>query len=463
MFSAQTYAARRKALRAKIGSGIILIPGNAPAPNNYPNNAYYFRQDSTFRYLFGLNVPSLTGLIDADTGDEALYGDDFTVEDIIWTGPQPTLREMGAEVGITRTYPASELEGLLRQAIALGRRIHYLPPYRGETKLQLSALLGIKPALLHDYKSVELMFAVAELREKKSDEEIAEMERAFHIGYRMHTLAMKMCRPGVVEREIAAAIEGVAKSLGEGVSFPSIVSQHGETLHNLNAEGVLEEGRLLLCDAGGESVEGYCSDHTRTYPVSGRFTQRQKEMYNLVLAAHDRVARIARPHMMYTELHNAAYLTLAEGLVGLGLLKGSAEDAVAAGAMTLFMPHGLGHGLGMDVHDCEAMGERSFDFSTIAERAAQSATCIYRAAWRLEPGTVITDEPGLYFIPALIDKCRAEGLYEGIVDYDALDAYRDFGGIRIEDDLLITQTGCRIIGDRTIPVTVEELEATVGR
>ena len=464
MFSAKTYAARRNMLRTKIGSGIVLFPGNPLSPNNYPNNAYYFRQDSSFLYYFGLNVPSLAGLIDADTGEEALYGDDFTVEDIIWTGPQPTLRELGAKVGITATYPLSELEKRLRKAISLGRKIHFLPPYRGETKLWLSSLLGIKPALLHDYKSVDLMFAVAEMREKKSAEEIEELGRAFQIGYKMHTLAMKMCRPGVVEREIAGAIEGVAKSYGSGVSFPSIVSQHGETLHNLNADGVLEEGRLLLCDAGGETVDNYCSAHTRTYPVSGKFTQKQKDVYNIVLAAHDHVANIVKPHMMYSEIHNAAYTTLAEGLVGIGLIKGSAADAVAAGAMTMFMPHGLGHGLGMDVHDCEAMGERSFDFSSIAQRAAKSATCIYRAAWRLEPGTVMTDEPGPYFIPALIDKCRAEGKYKGIVDYEALDAYRDFGGIRIEDDVIVTETGSRMIGgDKRIPITVDELEAVVGR
>lgn len=464
MFSAKTYAARRNMLRTKIGSGIVLFPGNPLSPNNYPNNAYYFRQDSSFLYYFGLNIPSLAGLIDADTGEEALYGDDFTVEDIIWTGPQPTLRELGAKVGIAATHPLSELEKRLRKAISLGRKIHFLPPYRGETKLWLSSLLGIKPTLLHDYKSVDLMFAVAEMREKKSAEEVEEMERAFQIGYKMHTLAMKMCRPGVVEREIAGAIEGVAKSYGSGVSFPSIVSQHGETLHNLNADGVLEEGRLLLCDAGGETVDNYCSDHTRTYPVSGKFTQKQKDVYNIVLAAHDHVADIVKPHMMYSEIHNAAYTTLAEGLAGIGLIKGSAADAVAAGAMTMFMPHGLGHGLGMDVHDCEAMGERSFDFSSIAQRAAKSATCIYRAAWRLEPGTVMTDEPGLYFIPALIDKCRAEGKYKGIVDYEALDAYRDFGGIRIEDDIIVTETGSRMIGgDKRIPITVDELEAVVGR
>jgi len=463
MFSAKTHAARRAALRTKIGGGLILLPGNFQSPNNYPNNTYYFRQDSTFLYYFGLNIPSLTGVIDADTGEEMLFGDDFTVEDIIWMGPQPSLRELGAEVGVAKTYPLAELENRLREAVRLGRRVHYLPPYRGETKLQLTELLGIAPALLHDYKSVDLMLAVAEMREVKSAEEIEELERAFHIGYAMHTQAMKMCRPGVVEREIAGAMEGIAKSMGSGVSFPSIVSQHGETLHNVRTDGVLEAGRLLLVDAGGETADNYCSDHTRTYPVSGKFTPKQREIYEIVLAAHDRVAEIVKPGMMYTDIHNAAYLTLAEGLKGAGLVKGSPEDAVAAGAMTLFMPHGLGHGIGMDVHDCEAMGERSFDFSSIAGRAAQSGTCIHRAAWRVRPGTVMSDEPGIYFIPALMDKCRAEGLYKGIVDYDALDAYRDFGGIRIEDDLLVTETGCRLIGDRKIPVTADELEAAVGK
>ena len=464
MFSAEIYRKRRAELRTKIGGGLILIPGNPLSPNNYPNNAYYFRQDSSFRYFFGLNTPSLVGLLDADTGEERLFGDDFTVEDIIWTGPQPLLRDMAAEVGVADTAPLRELEPIVRKAIALGRRIHYLPIYRAETKLLFSNLLGIAPALLHDYKSVDLMLAVAEMREKKGPEEVEALERAFHIGYAMHTTAMRLCRAGVVEREIAGAIEGIARSMGQGVSFPSIVSQHGETLHNLNAEGVLENGRLLLCDAGGESLEGYCSDHTRTYPVSGRFTERQKEIYRIVLRAHDHIAEIIRPGMKYhEEIHLEAYRVLAEGLIGAGLLRGTADDAVASGAMYLFMPHGLGHGMGMDVHDCEAFGERSFDFSSIADRAAKSATCIYRAAWRVQPGTVLSDEPGIYFIPALIDKCRAEGLYRGIVNYEALEAYRDFGGIRIEDDILVTETGCRMLGDKRLPVTVEEIEEVVGR
>ena len=308
------------------------------------------------------------------------------------------------------------------------------------------------------------MMAVAEMREKKGPEEIEEFEKSFHIGYAMHTTAMKMCRPGIVEREIAGTIEGISKAFGRGVSFPPIVSQHGETLHNLHSDGVLQNGRLLLCDAGAEGLSYYCSDHTRTYPVSGKFSQKQKDIYNIVLAAHDRVAAMIAPHMPYMDIHNTALRIEAEGLISLGLMRGTAEDAVAAGAMTLFMPHGLGHGMGLDVHDCEAIGERSFDFSEIAEQAAKSGTCIQRSTWRIEPGTVMTDEPGIYFIPALIDKCRAEGKYKGIVDYEALDAYRDFGGIRIEDDIIVTETGSRMIGgDKRIPITVDELEAVVGR
>ena len=435
MFAPSTYVERRQTLMNKIGSGLILLPGNTFSPNNYPNNAYYFRQDSTFRYFFGLNNPTLVGLIDADAGESMLFGDDFTVEDIIWTGPQPTLRELGAEVGVTQTYPFAAVAEFLRRAVDRGRRIHFLPPYRGETKIQLQEWLGLTPMMVQECRSVELMFAVAEMREKKSEEEIVEMEKAFQLGYQMHTLAMKMCRPGVVEREIAGAVEGIAKGYGQGVSFPTIVSQHGETLHNLNCDGVLEAGRLLLVDGGAETVSGYCSDHTRTYPVSGRFSDRQRDIYNIVLKAHDDVAALVAPGMMYQEVHLAAYRSLAEGLIGVGLLKGTVDQIIESGAMTMLMPHGLGHGLGMDVHDCEAMGERSYDFSTLLDQAARSATCVHRATWRLEPGTVLTDEPGIYFIPALIDKCRAEGKYAGLVNYDLLADYYDFGGIRIEDDL----------------------------
>jgi Xaa-Pro aminopeptidase len=375
----------------------------------------------------------------------------------------PTIAEQAAEVGVEKSYARNAIREVLRKAIEQNRPVHYLPPYRAELKIEVADWLGIRLGMLHERKSLDLMFAVAEMREKKSAEEIEALERAFKIGYEMHMTAMRMCRPGVVEREIAGRVEGIAKSYGQGVSFPTIVTQHGEILHNHNHDGVLEAGRLLLVDGGGESVEGYCSDHTRTYPVNGKFTDVQRDIYNIVLRAHSQVKDIIKPGTMYTDIHRAAYLSLAEGLKGMGLIKSTPEDAVDAGALYLFMPHGLGHGMGMDVHDLENIGERSFDFSTVAERAAKSATCIHRSTWRVEPGTVMSDEPGIYFIPALMDKCRAEGKFEGIVDYEALNAYRNFGGIRIEDDVLVTETGSRFIGDKLLPLTVEELEAVIGK
>jgi Xaa-Pro aminopeptidase len=374
----------------------------------------------------------------------------------------PTIAEQGAEVGVEKTYARNAIRDVLRKAIEQNRSVHYLPPYRAELKIEVADWLGIRLGMLHERKSIELMFAVAEMREKKSAEEIEALERAFKIGYQMHITAMGMCRPGVVEREIAGRLEGIAKSYGQGVSFPTIVTQHGEILHNHNHDGVLEAGRLLLVDGGGESVEGYCSDHTRTYPVSGKFSDLQRDIYNIVLRAHGEVKDMIKPGTMYPDIHRAAYLSLAEGLKGVGLIKTNAEDAVDAGAMYLFMPHGLGHCMGLDVHDLENIGERSFDFSTVAERAAKSATCIHRSTWRVEPGTVMSDEPGLYFIPALIDKCRAEGKFTDIVNYDALESFRNFGCIRIEDDVLVTETGSRFIGDKLLPLTVEELEAVVG-
>ena len=464
MFSANTYKNRRAELRHRIGNGLILIAGNTFSPYNYPNNAYTFRQDSTFIYYFGLNLPTLMAVIDAESGEEMLFGDDFTVEDIIWTGPQPRLVELGAQVGVTNCQPLKALDGVIATALKQGRKIHFLPPYRGESKIELARLLGLPISELYNHKSVDLMFAVAEMREVKSAEEIEALERAFQLGYAMHTTAMRMCKAGVVEREIAGAMEGIAKSQGLGVSFPSIVSQHGETLHNLNSDGVLENGRLLLVDGGAESLENYCSDHTRTYPVSGKFTQKQRDIYEIVLRAHDEAPQNMKAGAMYMEeVHKKALLTLAEGLHDVGLITSSAEDAVEAGAMYLFMPHGLSHGMGMDVHDCEGMGERSYDFSELKERAIASGTCVYRAAWRLREGTVMSNEPGIYFIPALIDKSKAEGLYKGIVNYDKLDEYRDFGGIRIEDDIVVTAEGGRVIGDKHIPSSVEELEAVVGK
>ena len=463
MFTADIYSARRAELRRRVGKGIILLPGNVESPFNYPNNTFHFRQDSTFMYFFGHSVPALAGVIDAESGEETLYGDDFTVEDIIWMGPQPTIRDFADRVGVAGAKPMASLTADVQRAIALGREVHYLPPYRGETKLMLSDLLGIHPSMLHARKSWDLLFAVAQMRERKGAEEIAALEEAFEIGYQMHTAAMRNTRPGRTEHEVAGIVDGMALRYGTGVSFTTILSQHGEVLHNHDHSGTMQAGRLLLCDAGGEHTNGYVSDHTRTFPVDGKFTQQQKDVYNVVLAAHDAAAAALRPTMMYTEYSDVAFHTLVEGLKDLDLVRGSVDDAIAAGAAYFFMPHGLGHGIGLDVHDCENIGERSFSFAEVEERAKEAACCITRQWWRLVPGTVLSNEPGIYFIPALIDKYKAEGKCKGIVNYDKLEQYRDFGGIRLEDDMVVTETGSKQIGSKQIPITVEDVEAMVGR
>ena len=463
MFTADIYSARRAELRRRIGKGIILLPGNVESPFNYPNNTFHFRQDSTFMYFFGHSVPALAGVIDVESGEETLYGDDFTVEDIIWMGPQPTIRDFADEVGVAVSKPMAKLQEDVRRAISLGREVHYLPPYRGETILMMSDMLGIHPSMLHARKSWDLLFAVAEMRERKGEEEIAALEEAFEIGYQMHTAAMRNTRAGRTEHEVAGIVDGMALRYGTGVSFTTILSQHGEVLHNHDHSGTMQDGRLVLCDAGGEHLNGYVSDHTRTFPVSGKFTQKQKDIYNIVLAAHDAAAAALRPDMMYTEYSDAAFHTLIEGLKSLDLVRGSVDDAIAAGAAYLFMPHGLGHGIGLDVHDCENIGERSFSFAEVEERAKQSACCITRAWWRLQPGTVLSNEPGIYFVPDLIDKYKAEGKCKGIVNYDKLEEYRDFGGIRLEDDMIVTATGSKQIGSKQIPITVEDVEAVLGQ
>ncbi len=460
MFSKETYIQRRGDLRQRVTrGGLILMLGNTESSRNYPNNTFHFRQDSSFTYFFGIDLPDLAGVIDIDSGDVTLYGDELTMDDIIWTGPQPTIKELGAKVGIGTTKPFAELKEQLNLAIRKGRPVHFLPPYRGTNKMRLAQLLGINPWALQDYISIELALAVVSLRDKKSVEEIAEIEKACEIGYLMHTTAMKMCRPGIVEREIAGAIEGIALAHGAGTSFTSIVSQNGETLHNHYYGNTLEAGKLLLCDAGAETVSGYASDFTRTMPVNGKFTQRQKDVYNIVLAANTRAFELSQPGKLYRDIHLEAARVLIDGLKGLGLMRGDTEEALAKGAYALFMPHGLGHMMGIDVHDMEDIGEKYVGYDLETERSTQLGVAPLRMGRRLQPGMVMTVEPGIYFVPALIKKWKAEGLNKEFIDFDAAEKYIGFGGIRIEDDLLITETGNRMLGKRRVPATVDEIEA----
>ncbi|MBP3552962.1 MAG: aminopeptidase P family protein [Bacteroidaceae bacterium] len=462
MFASNVYKERREALRRQVGGGLILLLGNGEASSNYPDNTYHFRQDSSFLYFFGINHPGFAGVIDVEAGEETLFGNDFTMDDIIWMGPQPSVASQAAEVGVEKSAPLSQLKQVIEAAQLQGRQVHFLPPYRHANKLWLEELTGIRAAQLAAQVSVELIKAIVALRSVKSALEIAEIERACDIGYEMHTTAMRMCKPGVKEQLIAGTIEGIALAHGAGVSFPTILSMNGETLHNHYHGNLLQEGRLMLTDAGAETNMNYCSDFTRTMPVGGRFTQRQKEVYNIVVAAHDCAIDHARPGNTWKEVHLEVCRTLARGLKELGLMRGDVDEAVAAGAHALFMPHGLGHMMGLDVHDMEDLGQIYVGYDDEIRPSSQFGLASLRMGRRLQEGFVITDEPGIYFIPALIDQWRADGMHTDFLCYDAIEKYKDFGGIRLEDDVLITSTGSRFLGQKRIPLYVDEVEAMMS-
>ncbi|MBR5803602.1 MAG: aminopeptidase P family protein [Bacteroidaceae bacterium] len=458
MFAPNVYIERRDALRRQLSEGIILLLGNMEASTNYPSNTYHFRQDSSFLYFFGINNPGFAGVIDVESGEETIFGDDFTMDDIIWMGPQPSVSHQASEVGVKNSAPLAQLKTVVEKAMRLGRKVHFIPPYRNANKLWLEELTGIRVAQLAANVSVELIKAIVTLRSVKSDLEIAEIERACDVGYEMHTTAMRMCRPGVKEQLIAGTIEGIALAHGAGVSFPSILSMNGETLHNHYHGNLLEEGRLMLVDAGAETNLNYCSDFTRTVPVGGRFTQQQREVYNIVVAAHDCAIDHARPGNTWKEVHLEVCRTLTRGLKEIGLMRGDVDEAVAAGAHALFMPHGLGHMMGLDVHDMEDLGQIYVGYDDEIRPSDQFGLASLRMGRRLQEGFVITDEPGIYFIPALIDQWKAEGMHAEFLCYDAIEKYKGFGGIRLEDDVLITATGSRFLGQKRIPLYVDEVE-----
>ena len=458
MFETSVYKNRRARLKEKVKSGLVLILGNGEAPANYTDNTYKFRQDSSFLYFFGLNQPGFAGVIDIDSGDEYIFGNDVDMDDIIWMGPQPSVKDMAARVGVSKTAPFARLADCMKTAISQGRRIHFLPPYRFRNMLLLEELLGIRPALVKNYASLELIKAVVDLRSVKEPCEIEEITKACNIGYEMHTAAMRNCKPGVKEQYIAGLIEGIAASYGSMVSFPVILSQNGETLHNHDHSQILQEGRMMLTDAGAEEVSHYCSDFTRTVPGGGKFLTRQKEVYNIVLAANNKAIEIAKPGVTYQYVHLEVCKVLAQGLKDLGLMKGDVNEAVAAGAHALFMPHGLGHMMGLDVHDMEDLGQIYVGYDDETRPIDQFGTSSLRMGRRLQEGFVITDEPGCYFIPALIDQWRAQGIHKEFLNYDKIETFKDFGGIRLEDDILIIPGGSRFLGDKRTPITVEEVE-----
>jgi len=466
MFKKETYIARRQQLKKLVGKGVVLLFGNNESPANYPANAYSpMRQDSTFIYYFGQHRDALAGVIDIDNDEEWLFGDDIDIEDIVWMGFVDSVATLAAAVGVSHSAPMGRLKEFIAEAQRQQRPIHFLPQYRHDIMLQLYDLTGIQPHQQciprpgnDSQASLPLIQAVVKMRSTKEPQEIEAIERACHVGYLMHTTAQRLIQPGRTERYIGGQVDGIARSMAQGVSFATIFSQHGEIMHGNPSDAPLEAGRLALCDAGCE-LDDYCSDNTRTMPVNGKFTQRQLEIYSIVEACHDYVLEVARPGVKYQDVHFAVCRLMTERLKELGLMKGDTDEAVKAGAHAMFLPHGLGHMMGMDVHDMEGLGQIyvGFDEETRPNLEQFGTNCL-RMGRKLEPGFVVTDEPGIYFIPHLIDLWRKEQHCAEFLNFDLLEQYKDFGGIRIEDDLLITEDGCRFLGEERIPYHPQELE-----
>ena len=462
MFNKNTYVNRRKSLHNKGLKGVGLILGNVESPMNYRDNTFHFRQDSSFLYFFGLDFPGLAGVIDFDSGEDYIFGDDVDIEDIIWVGPQVPLKENAKKAGIENTSPFSKLFEFITSAVQQGRKVHFLPPYRVENKMMLEKFLGISSMRIQDYASLQFIKAVIDIRSIKEPAEIIEIEKACATGYKMHVTAMKMAQPGMWEQKIAGTIEGIALAGGGMTSFPIILTQHGETLHNHDHSQILKEGNLMLTDAGAESLLHYASDFTRTVPVGGKFTQKQREIYEIVLAANNRGQELTKPGTTYLSVHLAVAEVIASGLKDLGLMKGDVKEAVKNGAHAMFFPHGLGHMMGLDVHDMEDLGQIHVGYDDKTRPVDQFGTAYLRLGRKLQSGFVITNEPGIYFIPALIDKWKSEKINNEFINFDKVNEYRDFGGIRLEDDILVTETGSKLIGER-IPITPDEIEETVSR
>ncbi len=459
MFEPEIYRSRRERLSSAMVDGIALFIGNVESPMNYPSNTYHWRQDSDFLYFFGLDLPGLAGVIDFESGESIIFGNDVDIDDIIWMGPQPTVSALSEKAGVFRSLPLKNLEDYIREATSKGRAVHFLPPYRAETKMTLGAILSENPCKMRSKASESLIRAVVALRSVKEECEINEIEKAGKVAYEMQVTAMRMCKPGVTEREIFGTMEGIAWSKGSGPSFPTILSINGQTLHNHSHDNILKEGRLMVSDCGAESLMHYSSDLTRTTPVGGRFSQQQKEIYEIVLKANTESISLAGPGMSNRDLHLNACRIIATELKSLGIMKGDPAEAVEAGAHALFMPHGLGHMMGLDVHDMEGLGEDFVGYNEEVRRSRQFGLAFLRFALPYKPGHVFTVEPGIYFIPELIDIWKSEKRHDSFINYSRVESYREFGGIRVEDDLLITADGSRFLGPMA-PKSISDVEDT---
>jgi len=457
MFSQKTYQNRRDTLKKNMKSGVILFPGNNHSPMNYEDNTYHFRQDSTFLYYFGIDEPGLFGIIDVDNDEEIILGDDVAIEDIIWTGPLPKLKVKAEEVNISKTKPSAELTETIYNYIKSGRQILYLPQYRASNLIKIQELTGIHNCLINDFSSDRLTQAVIDQRSIKTDEEVEEIEKAISISYEMNATAMHLMKPDTYEYEICGKVQGIVLAQNSNISFPVIFSIHGETLHNHTHNNLMKDGDIAILDSGAESPLHYASDITRTIPVNGKFSDEQKDIYTIVLQANLNAIEMMKPGVFNKDCHLKAAKTITENMKQLGFMKGNPNDAVAAGAHALFMPHGLGHMMGLDVHDLEGLNEDMVGYDETVQRSEQFGLNALRLAKKLQPGYVVTVEPGIYFIPELIDRWKADNKFKEFINYDKVNTFRNFGGMRIEDDVLITGNGHKVLG-KPIAKTVEEVE-----
>jgi Xaa-Pro aminopeptidase len=461
MFDSKVYIHRRNRLREQIKSGLIIFLGNEESPMNYPANPYHFRQDSTFLYFFGLDFPSLAAVIDVDEERDIVFGNDVGIEDIIWMGFQPSMKERAMLAGIEETMPLDKLEETVKAAVQKGKKVHFLPPYRPETALKIGQLLDL-PGAVKDHVSEDLIKAVVEQRSVKIEEEVEEMEKAHSVTHEMYAVAMRMAKAGIYEREIAGKMEGIVLSHGYTIAFPTILTINGQILHNHYHGNILKEGRLLVIDSGAESSLHYASDITRTIPAGGKFSPKQKEIYEIVLKAQESSIDAIKPGTKFRDIHLQVARIIADGMKELGLMKGDMDEALEAGAHALFFPHGLGHQIGLDVHDMENLGEDYVGYDDKTKRSDKFGFAYLRFARELQPGFVMTVEPGIYFIPALIDKWKGENKFTQFINYEKIEEYREFGGIRIEDDVLVTESGHRVLGT-PIPKTIEDVEEITAK
>ena len=446
MFAKQIYINRRKKLKTSVGSGLILFLGNEESSMNYKDNFYHFRQDSSFLYFFGIDRPGVSAAIDIDQDKEILFGEDPTIEQMVWTGFRESLQVQAEKAGIPLVKSIKDFEPLVRKARNENQKIHFLPPYRLEHIEKMCFVLGVLPDLLPKMVSETLIKSIVAQRSLKSGEEVEQITKAVNVSVDMQLKAMTIAKEGMTECRIAGEIHGIAIGTGGNLSFPTILTMNGQILHNSYSNKLLRKGSMVLCDCGAETAMHYAGDLTRTFPVSSFFNTIQREIYDIVLQAHQAAVQMLKPGILFKDVHLHACEKLTKGLQQLGIMKGDASESVAQGAHALFFPCGLGHMMGLDTHDMENLGERYVGYNDEIKKSTQFGLKSLRLARVLETGFVITVEPGLYFIPELIDQWASENRFRSFINYEKLKHYKSLGGIRVEEDFLITSSGSLLLG-----------------